>query len=469
MPRTVPAAAVADEARAILVLAAPLVAGQLAAFGMNVVDTLMSGWLSPATLAAVALGSTAWMGLALFVVGTLLALPPFVSQLVGAGRRREAGPVTWQAFWLAQAMALGLIVAVRGVRPVAHWIGVEPALVPDVMDYLVAVAWGAPAFCGYLCLRFFSEGWGYTRPVMYFGFLGVALNVPANWVLMYGAFGLPGYGPAGCGYATALVFWLQFVALAIYVARRPRYRDAQLFRRVTPPDRAVMAALLAVGLPIGTAIFMEGSLFTGITLLIGSLGTETVAAHQVAINFSSILFMVPLGVAMAITVRVGNAVGRGDPAGARRAGLTGVAMIAIVQCAWAALMLFAPGAIARIYTDDPAVGAKAVVLMTIAAGFQLPDGIQVGMAGALRGMKDTFKPMLLTVVAYWCLGLPTGWWMGFRAGYGAPGLWLGLIAGLGAAALLLSWRFVRVSRHVPAPGPVETENLVEALDPRGQP
>lgn len=479
MPAAQTTARLAREGRSILHLATPLIAGQLASFSMAVIDTLMAGRLSAAALGAVAVGNTVWMALVLFVLGILLALPPFVSQFAGGGRPGRAGTIAWQGFWLGLVLAAGLMVAVRGVRPVLDMVGVEPALIPDVMAYLVAISWESPALCTFLVLRFFSEGLGYTRPVFYFGALAAVLNIPANWVFMYGALGVPGMGAEGCGWATTLVTWLAMAAMLLYVARQRRYRVTGLLERVVPPSMADIGALLRVGVPVGAAIFMEGTLFTGTTLLAGALGTTTVAAHQVALNFSSLAFMIPLGLSMAITVRVGQAVGRGDATGVRIAGGAGLALIAVAQVLSAAVMLVFAGTIAGLYSDDPAVRAAATTLLRIAAVFQLSDGIQVGMAGALRGLKDTFRPMLLTVVAYWGVGLPTAWVFGVHLGHGAPGLWVGLITGLTTAAVLLGWRFARSSRYPRYLSPRDhalaaeialgDETPVEPLDPRRGP
>lgn len=473
------AARLTSEVRALQRLAAPLIAGQLASFSMAVIDTVMAGRLSAQALGAVAVGNMVWMTLVLFVLGVLLALPPFVSQYTGAGRLARAGTITWQAFWLGLVLAAGLMLAVRGMRPLLEGVGVEPGLVPDVMAYMIAISWESPALCTFLVLRFFSEGLGYTRPILYFGALASLINIPANWVFMYGALGVPGMGAEGCGWATTLVTWVAMASLLFYIARQRRYRRTEVLERVVRPSGRDIRALLRVGVPVGAAIFMEGTLFAGTTLLAGALGTHTVAAHQVALNFSSILFMIPLGISMAITVRIGHAVGRGDEAGVRRAGAAGMSLIAAIQLTSAlAMVVFAEG-IAALYTDETAVRELAVTLIRIAAIFQLSDGIQVGMAGALRGLKDTFRPMLLTVVAYWGVGLPTAWVLGVERGMGAPGLWIGMIAGLTAAAVMLSWRFIHSSGKPLARVPDDDaylveralgdETPVESLDPRRVP
>jgi MATE family multidrug resistance protein len=437
------------EAWATLRLAGPLIGGQLAYVGMNVIDTIMAGKLDPRTLAAVALGSSAWSSLHLFMLGVLLSLPPFISEYDGAGTaeaRARIAPLVRQGVWLAVALAALVVLALRHVGPLLGVLQVKPDLLPVTSGYLAALTWGVPAWALYLVLRFSSEGLSMSRPTLYFGLLGLPANAVANWVLMYGKLGFPALGAVGCGYATALVWWLQLAAFGVYVARRREYRELGLFARFEGPDPAALRRLLRIGVPIAVTIFLESSLFTAAAIAVGALGTVALAGHQVALNFAALTFMIPLGLSMAVTVRVGNALGRRDHPEVRfRAGL-GVALAVTCQLVPVSLMLFAPRLIAAIYTADPAVQAVAVELLFLAAIFQLSDGLQVSSAAALRGLKDTRVPMFLTLVAYWLVGMPLGLSLCFPAGMGARGMWIGLIAGLSTAALLLGRRLLQVGR-----------------------
>ncbi|MEO5559626.1 MAG: MATE family efflux transporter, partial [Dokdonella sp.] len=233
------------------------------------------------------------------------------------------------------------------------------------------------------------------------------------------------------------------------VARRRHYRELHLFARFEAPNTEVLAELLHIGVPMGVTLLMEAGLFVAVALALGTLGTDVVASHQVAINFASVTFMVPLGLAMATTVRVGHAVGRGDAHGVREAGLVGIGLTLGAQTISAGLMLGLPQQIASLYTDDAGVIALATQLLVLAGLFQFSDGLQVAANGALRGLKDTRMPMLITMFAYWGVGMPVGWWLAFRHGLGARGMWMGLIAGLSVAALLLTRRFWKLAR-IPA-------------------
>ena len=438
----------ARELRETLRLAVPLVLGQLSAIGMNLIDALLAGHLDAHTLGAVAIGASVWSLALVAAIGVMMALPPSVAQLAGAGRREAIAPLFHQAIWLA--LALGLVLALGvyfGGTALVALIGVDAALVPDTNRFLHAIAFGAPALAVFFTLRGLGEGMGLTRPTMYFSVFGLLLLGPIGYVLMYGRFGLPALGAQGSGIATALVLWLQAIAFAVYVARSRHYRDLNLLAQWRRPNPAALLELLHIGVPMGVSLFMEASLFVAVALIIGTLGTDVVASHQVALNVASVSFMVPLGLAMATTVRVGHAVGRGDGPGVRDAGRIGIGLTLLAQTLSAGSMLLLPRHIASLYTNDALVIGLAAQLLVLAGLFQFSDGIQVAANGALRGLKDTRIPMLITTFAYWGVGMPVGWWLAFPLGFGARGMWMGLIAGLSMAAVLLSWRFWKLARR----------------------
>jgi multidrug resistance protein, MATE family len=437
------------EVRATLALATPLIFGQLSTMLMPFIDTVLAGHLSALTLAAVAIGSQIWSLVYVLLVGTLLALSPSIAQLNGAGRRAEIGPLFRQSLWLALALSLLAIVLMRNCEVLLRAIGVADEVVVPAMQFLLALSYGAPALALFFCLRGMSEGIGLTRPVLYFSVFGLALLVPVAYALMYGRWGMPALGARGSGIATALVLWAQAIAFVVYVHKRKHYADLQLFARFDGPQRSPIFALLKLGVPMGMTLLMEGGLFIATALLIGTLGAIASAGHQIALNVSSLAFMLPLGLALATTVRVGNAVGRGDREAVRYAGFVSLGLTLATQAFSAMLMLLLSEPIARLYSGDTAVVALAAQLLTLSAIFQFSDGIQVVANGALRGLKDSRVPMLLTFIAYWGVGMTLGYALGFHYGLGPRGLWMGLIAGLSMAALLLFWRFARLSRRGP--------------------
>ena len=435
----------ARETRATVKLALPLIAGQLSSIGMNAVDVVLAGHYNAHTLAAVAVGANVWLLALVAAIGVMMALPPSVAHLDGAGARGGIGPLFRQALILAATLGVLLWFGVRHAGPLLRVLGVDPELLPDVQAFLHALSWGAPAVCFYYSLRGLSEGMSWTRPTMFFGFTGLCALIPLGWIFIYGRLGLPPRGAQGSGIANAIVLWLQVVAFAMYVKLSPRYRPLHLFARFEKPDPRAIFGLLHIGVPMGVTLLMEAGMFSIAALLISRLGTIAVAAHQIAINVASITFMVPLGLALAITVRVGNAAGRNDPHGVRYAGLGGISLTLATQCVASGLMLGIPHLIARLYTDVSLVLTLAAQLLMLAGAFQFADGIQVASNGALRGLKDTRMPMLITVLAYWGIGMPVGYLLAFHAGWRTPGMWIGLSAGLYAAAILLLARFARLA------------------------
>ena len=434
------------EMRVSFVLALPLALGQLAAMLMSVVDSILAGHHGLQTLAAVTVGTSIWTVALLVCVGVLMAIPPSVAQLNGGGRRREIGPLWRQAVWIALIMGLLLMVLVWHSPRLLDWIGIVPEVRPQAAAFLRAIAIGAPALSLYFSFRYLSEGLAWTPPTMLFGIAGLLLLTPLGYAMMFGAGPIPELGAAGLGYATALVLWLQALGFLAYLRGSRRFEDLELFARYDPPNWPVIRGLLALGLPMGVSIFMEGSLFVATALLIGRIGAVDVAAHQIALNVASVCFMLPLGIAMATTVRVGHAAGADDLSSVRWAAGAGFALGGLTQLGAALVLIFAGGWIAGLYTADPAVAVLAISLMRYAAVFQLPDGIQVLSAGALRGLKDTRVPMLITIFAYWGVGLPLGAWFGLHLNGRAPGLWVGLILGLSVAAVLLALRLWRQCR-----------------------
>jgi multidrug resistance protein, MATE family len=431
-------------------LALPLILAQLAAIGSNVIDAVLAGHVGAHVLGAVAVGASIWSLAIVTGIGMMMAVPPSISQLDGAGRRHEAGAVFRQAIWLALGMGTVLWFAIRHAEPLIKLIGVAPGLYVDVGEFLRAISWGAPALTCYFALRGLSEGLSMTRPSMYFSFGGLVLLVPLGYIFMFGKLGLPPQGARGCGIATATVLWVEMLAFAIYVACHRNYRGLGIFDHFEWPDLRRIGALMHIGVPMAVTLLAEGGLFVAAALLIGTMGEDIVASHQVALNVASLFFMIPLGLAMAITVRVGNAVGRGDVSGVRYAGFCGIGLTLVTQLVSAGLMLGVPHLIASLYTRDQTVIALASQLLVLAGLFQFSDGIQVASNGALRGLKDTRVPMAITLFAYWLIGMPVGWWLAFHAGLGARGIWMGLIAGLTMAAVLLFARFWRSSRRHPS-------------------
>ncbi len=441
------------DARAILRLAGPLVVNNLVLAGMTLTNTLVAGRLGPEPLAGVAVGGSYYQMFWLFGLGVLMSISPIVAHAYGAGRDAEVGRRFRQGVWLALMLAVPLVSLLACVRPVLAWFGTDARAIPHAAGYVYAMCFGMPAMLLFLAHRYTSEGIGWTRPVMYTALVGLAANIAGNWVFTLGGLGTPSLGATGCGIATALAFWSMLATMHAYQRRHERYRRFALFARMDRPDPAALREILALGLPIAGSVVSEGALFVVAALLMSTLGTEIVAAHQVAISYASLMFMIPLSLHSATTIHVGHQVGRGDLAAGRNAGWSGIAMCGAIMALSSVVILAARDGIAAAYTADADVQALAAWLLLFVAVFQVPDGLQVGAAGALRGFKDARVPMALNFTAYWLIGFPAAWWFGIRQGEGPGGIWAGLIVGLVVCAVFLLWRFRQISHPRPPLAP----------------
>jgi len=453
----------AHEVRKTAILAAPLVLGHLATGMIGFIDNVIAGHHGTNTLAGVAVGSAMfWLPMTV-PMGTLMALPPSVSQLDGAGRHAEIGPLFRQALWLALALGIALFwlqtLAVLLLEPM----GIAPEIRPAAAAFLYGIRWGIPGLSLYFALRYLSDGLHWTWPTMVFGFGGILVLLPLGYVFTFGRLGLPEMGAGGLGVASSIMMWMQALGFALYLARAKRFRALSLFFPFSWPHWPVISGLLKTGLPIGGMVAMESGLFVAAAILIGRIGELEVAAHQIALNVASLCFMVPFGLSEATTVRVGHAVGRGLGAyGVRRAAFAALALVLATQTLSASVLLIGHSAVVRLYTGDLAVAALASSLLLYAAAFQFPDGIQAQAAGALRGLKDTRMPMLLVALAYWGVGMPLGTGLAFWLGWGPYGMWAGMIAGLTVAAVLLGLRFLRSSKRAQVVGPFALESPLNA-------
>ena len=436
------------ESSAILRLASPLIAAQLAQVSTGFVDAVMAGRLSTRDLAAVTLGASILWPVCAAWSALLIAVSPSVAQLLGAGDRQRIGHTVRQGLWLAAVMSAGAFFSLRYSPIILQYSGIPSELVPVATGYLRAIAWGAPGLCIFQVLRSYSEGISMTRPVMYTSVAALVGNIAGNYIFMYGKLGMPELGAVGCGVASAIAMWMSAALLLVYILTHEEYGPDRVFSRFEWLDWPEIRTLAKIGIPMSLGWFLEASLLAAIALVMGTLGAPAVAGHQIALSVASLTAMIPTGLALAITVRVGQAAGRGDIDGARFAGFTGISLAGAFMAVSALCIFTFPNAIAGVYTADPAARQMGVTLLFMAAVFQIADGLQLSAAGALRGLKDTMSPMIITFVAYWVIALPLGYTLGIVYGGGGQALWLGIVVGITIAAILLNTRFYLAARPV---------------------
>ena len=438
---------VKKEVSALGKIGGPIVGTQLLGMGLNVTDTIMAGQLSAADLAGVAVGNALYLPIFMFGIGTLVAINPVVSHHLGGKRFDEIGKSARQMLWVVALIALPSFFLVRWLPELMPIVRVAPEIIPFATNYMLAASWGIPAYFLFSGFRYFSEGLAYTRPAMLVALGMLIVNIPADYVFMYGAFGLPQLGAEGTGYATSLVQWAGGLSMLIFTAKFKTYRRFKIFVRTKGPDWDRIAELLKIGIPNALSTTMEVLLFAAVSVLMGTLSVQASAAHQVAINIAATVFMIPLGLSLAVSQRVGISIGKGLIQEARFRGFMGTAVCTGVTTITALLLFSFPETIVSIYTQDLEVSNLAVSLVFFAAVFQLSDGLQVGAFGALRGLKDTRMPMVFNLISYWFIGFSVGYYLSFIGGYGPEGLWMGLIAGLTTAAMLHNTRFHLLTRN----------------------
>jgi len=431
------------EFRQLAKLALPLVLAQLAQNSMSFIDTLMVGDLGKSDLAGIALGSTLFHFVMMIGIGIVLAVSPTVSQATGAKDEPTCGRALRQGLWLGLILFFPAFLVLWNSYPVLIWMRQSEASALASSQYLRAISWGLLPSLWMVAMRGYLEGKSNVRPIMLICFAGVGLNIFFNNALMFGKYGFPEFGLVGTGYASSIVFLCMFLMMLSYVLFTYK---AQLFKEFWKPDFSMLWELIRIGAPISATIAFEGTLFHATAVLIGTISDDQLAAHAVALSTASFAFMIPLGLAIATSVRVGNEIGAGSVDKAEIAGRVGMIACVCTMCFTGLLMFLFPKVIVGQFLDlaDPVndnVIGFAVSFLLIAALFQVADGLQVAANLSLRGLKDTTASMVITLISFWCVGAVVGLLLCYKAGLSGAGLWWGMVAGLATAAFLLTWRF----------------------------
>lgn len=439
------------EARALVSIAWPIIIAQLAQMGTGVVDTIMAGHYSATDLAAIAIGYNIWLPLYLLTLGIMLASSVIVAQEFGAGNLQKIRDSLPQALWLS--LALGAIVGpvCFGAAPLLGLLELESATEQKSLDYLQAVAWGLPATVIFQALRCHTQGLGIMRPFAVASVLGFIANIPLNYALIYGKWGAPELGAAGCGWATAISMWLSPVLIGAYMLRARNIRPYLPAPWLVLPRSRELWEIFRLGFPIGLTFFLEIGVFSVIGLLIATMGNSAMAAHQIAYNVWDVVYMPLISVGSAMATRVGHAIGAGDEPQVMLAVKTGTALTMLVGVACTLLLLAVPEQIISAYTREESIHAIAVSLIRLVALFVIIDSIQVAAAYCLRAFKDTRFPFVVMCLSYWLLALPLGYWLGIELAenpaQGTAAIWKSLIAGICLSSVLITWRLYQKMRR----------------------
>jgi MATE family multidrug resistance protein len=438
----------AAEGRATLSLAWPLILTNLAQVAITTTDVVMMGWLGPDALAAGALGANVYFAFFVFAIGIAMGTAPMMAHAIGRRRHavRDVRRTVRQGLWATLAMVAPIWLALWHADWILAALGQQPALAAAGADYVRTLQWGLLPALWFIVLRCFISALERPKSGLVVTVVAIALNAFSNWVLMFGKLGAPALGLVGAGISSTLANTFMFVALLLFVMWDRRFRRYYLLGRLWRMDWPRMRELLRIGMPISIAFGLEVTVFNAAAFLMGLIGTDSLAAHAIAIQIASVTFMVPMGIAQAATVRVGLSAGRGDPGGVTRAGWTALALGLAFMTVAATAMIVSPQMLVTLFLDLTEPGALRVMelaaaFLVMAGIFQLADGAQAVCAGVLRGLKDTRVPMLFAALGYWIIGVPVGATLAFEAGVEGVGLWIGLATGLVIVAVLMLTRW----------------------------
>ena len=434
------------EFKQLIKIGIPIFGSQMSYMLMGATDTLIAGRASSADLAGLAVGNAFSTTLWMFVSGVIFSVTPIVAQLYGAKKYTEIGKKVREILWIALFLGLSICLILMNMGLFLNLLPIEEGITSISTEYLKAVSIGYAFITIFTCLRCYSEGMTLAKPVFYIAFGGMLLNIPLDLMFVYGWFGAPKLGGVGCGYATTIVSFVMMIALILYIYISKNYKKTELFSGYSPPSAETTKEVFKLGFPIGFGIFIELSMFSGAAIILGILGETVVASHSIAINIASLFFMVPLSIGLASATRVGNLIGEQNPRQAKIASYTTIYMCILGALINSLIIIVFRTSLVGIYTTDLLVLDLAVSLLIFAAIFQIPDGIQMGALGGLRGYKDTFIPMILLFISYWIFAMPIGYFLtntGFNKPLGAAGMWYGMIIGLSIFSFLsigrLNW------------------------------
>jgi multidrug resistance protein, MATE family len=440
------------EIRRIAGLAAPVALAELGWMSMTTVDTIMIGPLGPAAIGAIGIGSSAFYTFSIFGMGLLLGLDTLVSHAFGAGDRRDCHRSLMQGIYLALLVTPPLMLLFLSMPPLFYRLGINPEVSRLAGQFLVTLSLSTLPLLLYGAQRRYLQAIGHVRPVMFALVSANLVNWLFNWLLIRGHWGFRPLGVVGSALSTCLARVYMAVALAGFIWWYERGVSPGLRSMFGKPDLARLRRLVHIGLPAAGTILLEIGAFGAAGVLAGRLTPIALAAHQIALNCAAVSYMIPLGTSSAAAVAVGHAIGARRPERARRAGFIATGLACVFVSLSAVLFVIYPRPILRIYTADPGVIAQGTGLLALAACFQLFDGIQTVVTGALRGLGQTRIPMLVNLGGYWAIGLPAGYVLCFHYGFGVYGLWCGLTLALVIIALILLHSWQRESRALVSDG-----------------
>ena len=438
-----------EKSKYMIKIVLPILITQVALYLMTFFDILMTSKYSIEHLAGVSIGSSLWVPVYTALTGILIGITPIVAQLIGAKKKKDVRTFVQQGFYIAMVLSivvfLGILIL---IDPILNLIPLEDSVRIVAKKYLLMLSIGLIPLFLYSVLRSFIDAFGKTRVSMFITLLSAPINIVLNYLLIYGKLGFPELGGVGAGLASAITYWFILFITIIIVLRSHPFADLKIFYRWTKPSIVKINTLMKIGVPIGIALFAETTIFSAVTILMSAYSTEVISAHQIAMNFTSLLYMVPLSIAMGATILVGHEIGAKRFSDARDYSWLSVATAICFSLVSISILLLFREQIASVYTDDRYVIELTVQFFFFAALFQLSDAIQAPVQGALRGYKDVTITFIMAIISYWIIGLPTGYMLATYTSFERFGYWIGLIVGLSIGAITLTIRLIYLQRKL---------------------
>lgn len=432
--------------KATIAIALPVMISQLGQVSVGVADSMMVGRLGALPLASASLANSIFFVIMMFGLGVSMGITPLVSMAEGKGKSKRISNLFGHSLWINLVTAIALTGVVLGLSSGIEYLGQPEEVVKLSIPYLLLITASLFPFMIFQTFKQFSEGLSQTRQAMYITIFCNVINVFLNWVLIWGMFGAPELGLMGAGWATLISRILMPILMGFYIMRSKRYHIYSLSLKLKKVSLPIVSRILNIGIPTGFQFIFEVSAFSAAAIMMGWIGVNALAGHQIALNLASISYMMATGLSTAGMIRVSNMIGRGNQKGVRESGI--VVFVLVLVFMFVAAMIFVGFRmfLPTLYIDDPEVIATASSLLIVAALFQLSDGVQVAALGVLRGLEDVKIPTLVTLIAYWVLGLPLGYFFAFQLQMGEVGIWYGLLIGLSITAVLLFYRFHILSK-----------------------
>ncbi|KGX87345.1 MATE family efflux transporter [Pontibacillus litoralis] len=440
-----------EKTKLLLRILFPILITQLGMYAMNFFDTIMSGQAGASDLAGVAIGSSLWVPIFTGVNGILLALSPIVAQLIGANKKERIASAVRQGIYLAVILAISIVtIGAFVLNPILNQMALEPEVRHTATFYLVALVTGIIPLFIYNALRCFIDALGQTRITMIITLAALPINIIFNYIFIFGKWGAPQLGGIGAGIASSITYWFTCTVAVIIVWRVRPFSIHQIWGKIEKPSLQAWWEQMKIGVPIGFAIFFEVSIFAAVTILMSSYSTITIAAHQAAMNFASFLYMIPLSISMALTIAVGFETGAKRMKDAKQYSYMGITVAVLLSIVCGCIIYIFNEPVARLYSTETQVIELTKHFLVFAIFFQLSDGVAAPIQGALRGYKDVNITLIVALISYWIIGLPSGYVLANFTSFGPFGYWIGLITGLAAGAILLFIRLRIVQRNARA-------------------